>query len=106
VGKELTRTAADAPLRQVLRKLGVQWITEVSVLEWHGNGATLVDHNTGERRFVMADTLVTATTNSPADWIMPGLHALGIPAKLIGDAAAPRQAPYAFYEGRKTGLEI
>lgn len=24
----------------------------------------------------------------------------------IGDCAAPRQAPYALYEGRKTGLEI
>jgi 2,4-dienoyl-CoA reductase-like NADH-dependent reductase (Old Yellow Enzyme family) len=24
----------------------------------------------------------------------------------IGDCAAPRQAPFAFYEGRKTGLEI
>jgi 2,4-dienoyl-CoA reductase-like NADH-dependent reductase (Old Yellow Enzyme family)/thioredoxin reductase len=106
VGKELQRTAADVPLRRVLRKLGVQWISEVSVVEWHGNGATLVDHNTGERRFVEADALVTATTNSPADWLMPQLAELGISTRQIGDCAAPRQAPYAFYEGRKTGLEI
>lgn len=106
VGKELQRTAADVPMRQALRKLGVRWITESSIAEWHGNGATLVDHNTGERSLVDADCLVTATTNSPADWIMEGLSQLGVRTYRIGDCAAPRQAPYAFYEGRKTGLEI
>ncbi len=106
VGKELQRTAADVPMRQALKKLGVQWITEVSIAEWYGNGATLLDHNTGERNFVEADSLVTATTNHPMDWLMPGLLELGVPARQIGDCAAPRQAPYAFYEGRKAGLEI
>ena len=106
VGKELQRTAADVPLRQVLRKLAVQWITEVSVVEWRGNGATLIDHNTGEHRFVEADSLVMATTNSAADWLMPELAELGVTVRQIGDCAAPRQAPYAFYEGRKAGLEI
>lgn len=106
VGKELVRSAADVPMRQVLRKLGVQWITEVSVFEWHGNGATLLDHNSGEHSFVEADALVTATTNSAADWLMPGLAELELPTHQIGDCAAPRQAPYAFYEGRKAGLEI
>ncbi|RFB78999.1 oxidoreductase [Methylovirgula sp. 4M-Z18] len=106
VGKELQRTAADVPTRQALRKLGVQWITEVSVVEWHGNGATLVDHNTGAHRFVEADSLVMATTNSAADWLMPKLAELGVTVRQIGDCAAPRQAPYAFYEGRKAGLEI
>ncbi|MGY5808633.1 oxidoreductase [Rhizobium sp. LEGMi198b] len=106
VGKELQRTAADVPMRQALRKLGVQWIVESSVVEWKGDGATLVDHNTGEHRFLEADTLVMATTNLPADWLMPGLSALGVTIRQIGDCAAPRQAPYAFYEGRKIGLEI
>ena len=106
VGKELQRTAADVPLRQALRKLGVYWIVESSVAEWHGNGATLLDHNTAERRFVEADALVMATTNFAADWLSPGLAELGLKTRLIGDCAAPRQAPYAFFEGRKAGLEI
>jgi NADPH-dependent 2,4-dienoyl-CoA reductase/sulfur reductase-like enzyme len=106
VGKELVRTAVDLPLRQTIRKLGVGWILEASIVEWHGNGATIVDHNTGERRFVEADTLVTATTNAPADWLMAELVELGLPIRQVGDCAAPRQAPYAFYEGRKAGLEI
>ena len=106
VGKELQRTAADVPLRQALIKLGVRWITENSIVEWHGNGATLVDHNTGDLAFVDADCLVTATTNLAADWIVKDLSGLGIRIYQIGDCAAPRQAPYAFYEGRKIGLEI
>ncbi|HEV7304761.1 FAD-dependent oxidoreductase, partial [Ensifer sp.] len=106
VGKELQRTAADVPMRQALRKLGVAWIVEASVTEWLGNGATIIDHTTGECRFVEADALVTATTNSPADWLMRDLAERDIAARPIGDCAAPRQAPYAFYEGRKAGLEI
>lgn len=106
VGKELVRTAADVPLRQVLGKLGAAWVLESSIVEWHGNGATVVDHNTGIRRFVEADCLVTATTNAAADWLMPDLAELEIPVRQIGDCAAPRQAPYAFFEGRKAGLEI
>ncbi len=106
VGKELQRTAADVPMRQALRKLGVQWIVESSIAEWHGNGATILDHNTTDRRFVEADALVTATTNFAADWLTPALAARGFATRLIGDCAAPRQAPYAFFEGRKAGLEI
>ncbi|MHA6645468.1 oxidoreductase [Mesorhizobium sp. A623] len=106
VGKELQRTAADVPMRQALRKLGVEWIVESSIAEWRGNGAVLLDHNTAERRFVEADALVTATTNFAADWLSPGLAERGLETRLIGDCAAPRQAPYAFFEGRKAGLEI
>ena len=106
VGKELQRTAADVPMRQALRKLGVEWIVESSIAEWHGNGATILDHNTAGRRFVEVDALVTATTNFAADWLSPGLAERGLASHPIGDCAAPRQAPYAFFEGRKAGLEI
>jgi hypothetical protein len=36
--------AADLPLRQVLAGLGVRFVLEHSVLEWHGDGATVVSH--------------------------------------------------------------
>jgi 2,4-dienoyl-CoA reductase-like NADH-dependent reductase (Old Yellow Enzyme family)/thioredoxin reductase len=106
IGKELQRTAADAPLRRKLRELGVQWRTEVSLVEWRGDGATIVDHNTGEREFLAADTLILATTNRAANWLAQDLHALGVTFAEIGDGAAPRQAPSAFYEGRKVALAI
>lgn len=106
IGKELQRTAADAPIRRTLRRLGVEWLLEVSVLEWLGNGATVVDHGTGERRFVEGDCLVLATTNHSANWLAEELQGGSLPFLQIGDCAAPRQAPYAFHDGRKAGLEI
>lgn len=106
VGKELHRTTADVPLRRTLKKLGVDWRLEVSVLEWHGNGATLLDHNTGEKVFIEGDCLVLATTNMPANWLAEELLKSGQTLVQIGDCAAPRQAPYAFFEGRKAALEL
>lgn len=106
VGKELQRTAADVPLRRTLTKLGVNWLLEVSVLEWHRNGATVLDHNSGEKSFLEGDSLVLATTNMPASWLAEELQSRAHPFVQIGDCAAPRQAPYAFYEGRKAALGI
>lgn len=106
IGKELQRTAADGPLRRKLKELGAHWRTEVSVLEWHGDGATIVDHNTASREFIAADTLVMATTNRAMNWLARDLESRGASFVEIGDGAAPRQAPYAFYEGRKAALAI
>jgi 2,4-dienoyl-CoA reductase-like NADH-dependent reductase (Old Yellow Enzyme family)/thioredoxin reductase len=106
IGKELQRTTADVPLRRILKKLSVNWLLEVSVLEWHGDGATLIDHNTQEQLYVKGDSLVLATTNMPADWLARELQSYDQPIVQIGDCAAPRQAPYAFFEGRKIALEL
>jgi 2,4-dienoyl-CoA reductase-like NADH-dependent reductase (Old Yellow Enzyme family) len=103
VGKELQRTAADVPLRRVLKKLGVDWRLEVSVTEWHGNGATIIDHNTGATEFVPGDSLVVALTNIAASWVADELRQSGVAFHEIGDCAAPRQAPYAFHDGRRIG---
>ncbi|MBY5891779.1 FAD-dependent oxidoreductase [Rhizobium ruizarguesonis] len=106
IGKELQRTTADVPLRRTLKTLGVKWLLEVSVLEWHGNGVTLLDHNTGERFFEEGDSLVLATTNAAANWLGDELRSNDRQVVEIGDCAAPRQAPYAFYEGRRAALEL
>lgn len=106
VGKELVRTSADVPLRATLRRLGADWYLETSVVEWHGNGATLLDHATGAQQRIVADSLVLATTNRPVDWLVPALERLGLPYSRIGDCAGVRQVPFAFYEGRKTGLAL
>jgi len=106
IGKELVRTSADVPLRRKLRQLGVDWRLEAAVVEWHGDGATVIDLNTGERERIDAGSLVTATTNIAADWLAGDLRAAGRDFIQIGDCAAPRQAPWAFYDGRKAGLEL
>ena len=106
VGKELQRTAADFPVRQRLAQLGVKFYCEFAISEWTNSGAKLIsllDHST---HFIEAETLVLATTNIAEDWLWRGLTAEGINAINIGDSVAPRQAPFAIYEGRKAALAL
>ena len=104
VGKELARTSADIGLRPRLAKLGVRFLTEHLVAGWHGDGATLRNLLTGEETRHAASALVMSTTNRAFDPLSSDLD--GVETHLIGDAAAPRQAPYAFHEGRKVGLAL
>ena len=102
IGKELARTSSDIPLRPRLAKLGVTFLTEHLIAEWHGSAATIRNMLTGEDFRREASALVMSTTNRAFDPLSADLADLEI--HLIGDAAAPRQAPYAFHEGRKVGL--
>jgi hypothetical protein len=104
VGKEITRTSADGPLRGRLARAGAQFLTEHVILRWHGNGATVRSLLTGAEQVVAASGLVMATTNLAFDPFPEGM-----PGKVlhrIGDCAAPRQAAFAFHEGRKLGLML
>lgn len=104
VGKELARTSADIPIRAKLAQLGTTMLTEHAILNWSGNGARLKNLLDGSETDIPASALVMATTNRSFDPLSGGLIDLDV--RLIGDAQAPRQAPWAFYEGRKCGLEI
>lgn len=104
VGKEIARTSADGPARGRLARLGARLVTEHVVARWHGNGATIRSLLTGAEETVAASALVVATTNrafDPFPESFPGktLHR-------IGDCAAPRQAPYAFHDGRRVALQL
>ena len=104
VGKELSRTSADIPIRAKLAQLSVQMLTEHAILNWSGNGARLKNLLDGAEVDVPSSALVMATTNRAFDPLSEELTDLDV--RLIGDAQAPRQAPWAFYEGRKCGMEI
>ncbi len=104
IGKELARTSADIGLRPRLARLGVAFLTEHLVAEWHGDAATVRNLLTGEDTRLAASALVLSTTNRAFDPLSADLA--DVETHLIGDAAAPRQAPYAFHEGRKTGLAL
>jgi 2,4-dienoyl-CoA reductase-like NADH-dependent reductase (Old Yellow Enzyme family) len=104
IGKELARTSADIGLRPRLAKLGVTFLTEHLVADWHGDAATLRNLLTGEETRYPASALVMSTTNRAFDPLSAALADLE--THLIGDAAAPRQAPYAFHEGRKVALAL
>lgn len=104
IGREITRTAADLNLRQRLKRLGVAWHTETAVAGWHGDGATLRCLLTGTETRVDADALVWSTTNRAFDPLSDALQDLEV--HLIGDAQAPRLAPYAFHDGRRLALSL
>ncbi len=106
IGKELQRTAADVPLRRTLKRLGVQFFTETSVESWRGGGAVLISHLTGATETVAADSLVIASANTAANWLALELAGQGTAFVEIGDGVAPRQAPFAFYEGRVAGMNL
>ncbi len=106
VGREIVRTTADIPLRERLRKLGVTFITESAIKEWHGDGATVLDLLDGSERRLPFDTLVLATVNAPADGLELELRGSGLEIHAIGDCLAPRQTPAATFEGRQLGLRL
>ena len=104
VGKELARTSADIPIRARLARLGVAFHTESVIAGWRGQNATVRNLLDGSEQEIAASALIMATTNRSFDPISAEIADLN--PVLIGDAAAPRLAPYAFYEGRKAGLQI
>ena len=106
VGKELQRTAADYPLRQRLRKLGVHFVLESAVTCWTREGAEVLSFLDGSTQLIGADSLVFATTNRAEDTLARELTGSDLQILNIGDSAGPRQAPFVIYEGRRAGLAI
>ncbi|MFZ1775541.1 MAG: FAD-dependent oxidoreductase [Rhizobiaceae bacterium] len=105
-GKELARMAADFPLRRALAGHGVQVITESGILAWTGKAAQIISFLDGSQQLIEADALVMAVTNMANDAEARDLTVKGIEHRLIGDAAASRQAAYAIHEGRKAAMAI
>ena len=106
VGRDLMRTSADWVIRPRLRQLGVSFLTDSVVVEWHGDAATVRDLLTGREARRGFDSLVLATTNVPETELAGSLRADGIACHSIGDCVAPRHAPAATYEGRRIALSI
>lgn len=104
IGKELVRTSADIPLRQRLARAGARMLTERVIAEWKGDAARVRNLLDGSEEIIAADALVMATTNMAFDPLSEALG--GMEVHLIGDAAAPRLAAFAFHDGRKTGLAL
>jgi 2,4-dienoyl-CoA reductase-like NADH-dependent reductase (Old Yellow Enzyme family)/thioredoxin reductase len=106
IGKELTRTTSDFQIRSALKKLGVQFMLESVVSHWHGDRAEVISLLDDSATSVEASAIVTATTNTVFNEVELALARTEIKLHVIGDAAAPRQAPYAFHDGRKIGLAL
>lgn len=106
IGKELTRTTSDFKIRSNLTKLGAIFKLESVISRWHGDRAEIRSLLDGSVTEVEASAIVTATTNRVDNAIELALAEAGVRFHLAGDAATPRQAPYAFHDGRKIGLRL
>ena len=104
IGRELTRTASDFQIRAALKKLGARFMLESVVSRWHGDRAEVRSLLDASVESVDASAIVTATTNTVYNDVELALAETDTRFHVIGDAAAPRQAPYAFHDGRKIGL--
>ena len=106
VARELTRTAADIPLREKLSKLGVRFITDSVLLEWRGEEAIIKSLMSGVESRQPFDCLVLACVNAPENTLQQALSKEELSLHSIGDCVSPRQAPAAIYEGRRLALTL
>ncbi len=89
------RSAADFPLRSALKRLGVAFITDAAIREWHGDGATIVDLLDGSERRADYDALILATPNVAASTLFDALAGSALELHAVGDCVAPRWAVHA-----------
>lgn len=106
LGRELLRTSADIPIRMKFKQVGIEVLTSSAISEWHGDGATILNILDQSTTRIDADTLVLAVTNTAETTLLDALQAAGAAVHAVGDCVAPRHAPAATVEGRRTGLKL
>jgi NADPH-dependent 2,4-dienoyl-CoA reductase/sulfur reductase-like enzyme len=90
-----------------LHKQGVKVLTYMRLYGSDADSVYLQHQSSGEAVVIgEVDTLVLCTGHTPVDDLSDALQELGIEAHVIGDAAAPRTAEEAVYEGLKVAAEI
>jgi 2,4-dienoyl-CoA reductase-like NADH-dependent reductase (Old Yellow Enzyme family) len=90
-----------------LHKLGVKVLTYMRLYGSDSDSIYLQHVTSGEAVVVdKVDTLVLCTGHTPVDELSDALEDMDIEAHIIGDAASPRTAEEAVYEGLKVAAEI
>lgn len=106
IARDLFRSATDFNARKTLAKLGVHFVTETVITQWSSQGARCVSLLTDEEIHIAAGSLVLATGNRSDTALLDALRNRAIEVLPIGDAAAPRLAAAAIYDGRLAGLSV
>jgi len=90
-----------------LHKLGVKVLTYMRLYGSDADTVYLQHVASGEAVVIdKVDTLVLCTGHSPVDELSDALQDSGIEIRIIGDAASPRTAEEAVYEGLTAAAEI
>jgi thioredoxin reductase len=106
VGESLPWYVRDASAA-TLHKLGVKVLTYMRL---YGSDADSVylQHVSGGEAVVIdkVDTMVLCTGHTPVDELSDAIEDLGVEVRIIGDAASPRTAEEAVYDGLRVAAEI
>jgi 2,4-dienoyl-CoA reductase-like NADH-dependent reductase (Old Yellow Enzyme family)/thioredoxin reductase len=90
-----------------LHKLGVKVLTYMRLYGSDADSVYLQHLSSGEAVIIdKVDTLVLCMGHTAVDELSDELHGLKLEAHVIGDAASPRTAEEAIYEGLKVAAEI
>ena len=90
-----------------LHKLGVKVLTYMRLYGSDADSVYLQHISSGEAVVIdKVDTLVLCTGHTPVDELSDALEGLDVEVHVIGDAASPRTAEEAVYEGLKVAAEI
>jgi pyruvate/2-oxoglutarate dehydrogenase complex dihydrolipoamide dehydrogenase (E3) component len=90
-----------------LHKLGVKVLTYMRLYGSDSDSVYLQHIASGEAVVIdKVDTLVLCTGHTPVDELSDALEDLDAEVRIIGDAASPRTAEEAVYEGLKVAAEI
>jgi 2,4-dienoyl-CoA reductase-like NADH-dependent reductase (Old Yellow Enzyme family) len=90
-----------------LHKLGVKVLTYMRLYGSDSDSVYLQHVSSGEAVVIdKVDTLVLCTGHTPVDELSDALEDLSADVHVIGDAASPRTAEEAVYEGLKVAAEI
>jgi hypothetical protein len=90
-----------------LHKLGVKVLTYMRLYGSDSDSVYLQHQSSAEAVVIdKVDTLVLCTGHTPVDELSDALEGLDLETHVIGDAASPRTAEEAVYEGLKVAAEI
>jgi len=90
-----------------LHKLGIKVLTYMRLYGSDSDSVYLQHQSSAEAVVIdKVDTLVLCTGHTPVDELSDALEGLSMETHVIGDAASPRTAEEAVYEGLKVAAEI
>jgi hypothetical protein len=105
-GETLPLYVRDAAVAS-LHKLGVKVLTYMRLYGSDSDSVYLQHITSGEAVVVdSVDTLVLCTGHAPVTELADAIEDLCVDVRIIGDAAAPRTAEEAVYEGFRAGAEV
>jgi len=106
IAAPMGRVQSDKAIRKALAAAGADLRPQSAVTAWTGDAATIRHLPTGAEETQSFDTFVICETPVANDTLWRELEGSGLNVRTIGDCIAYQQASGAFYQARKTAMEL